>query len=106
MYCQATNSKGQPCKARAMSNGYCYRHNPDIPAEIKRLASVKGGKAYERLNAKDYKLETTADLKTLLADVINDTRAGIISPRICNAISKQVELILQLMGAEGNITKL
>jgi len=106
MLCRATNKAGKPCKAQAMSNGFCYRHNPDIADEIKRLASVKGGKAYERLQAKDYKLDTLQDIQDLLADVINDTRAGIISPRICNAIKGQVELLLQLKGVEGSITKL
>lgn len=98
MKCKALNKAGKPCKAHAMSNGFCYRHNPNIADEIKRLASVKSGKAYERLQAsgKDYKLDTLPDIQALLADIINDTRAGIISPRISNAITQNVELLLKL----------
>ena len=95
MRCKATNKAGKPCKAHAMSNGYCYRHNPDIATADKLLASVKGGR-------KDKSQATTArpinlgGLLEALKDNTNDLRQGNISPRVSNALVQNIMAIIEV----------
>ena len=103
MICKATNSKGEPCKAQAMANGFCYRHNPDISDEDKLKASAKGGtgipylaRVENQLANTDFKLDEPRGLLDLLVNNINDLRAGRIDPKTSNAVVQNVGMILKV----------
>ena len=101
MICKATNKKGEPCKAQAMANGFCYRHNPEISDEEKLKASAKGGTPYlarveNQIAHTDFKLGEPKGLLDLLVSNINDLRAGRIDPKTSNAVVQNVGMILRV----------
>lgn len=104
--CKALNSKGEPCKAKAMANGYCYRHNPEISDECKREASKRGGaKLDPQTIAKTYtpiKGQTLADLQNALLRNANDLRAGKIDARTSNAVVQNIIALIEAYKV-GNI---
>lgn len=91
MNCQHTKDDGQPCGGFAMTGAdFCYLHNPDIPADEKRLAQVRGGSNRAVMTVADplppVKLDTPNDAVTLLAETINQVRAGRLDVRVANCI--------------------
>lgn len=103
MICKATNSKGEPCKAQAMANGFCYRHNPDISQADKLKASASGGEKFtlekverQLATAKSFKLDEPKGLLDLLVNNINDLRAGNIDAKTSNAVVQNVGMILKV----------
>ncbi len=98
MRCKAINKAGKPCKAQAMSNGYCYRHNPDIATADKLLASVKGGRKDKSQveTAQPIDTETLGGLLTALKSNTNDLRQGNISPRVSNALVQNIMAIIEV----------
>ena len=103
MICKALNSKGEPCQAKAMANGFCYRHNPEISDAEKKKASAKGGcptlaRVEQQLaNRQDFELSNDPKgLLDLLTDNINDLRAGRIDPKTSNAVVQNVGMILRV----------
>ena len=98
MRCKATNKAGKPCKAHAMSNGYCYRHNPDIATADKLLASVKGGRKdkSQATTARPINTEALGGLLEALKDNTNDLRQGNISPRVSNALVQNIMAIIEV----------
>lgn len=98
MRCKATNKAGKPCRANAGSNGYCYRHNPDIATADKLLASAKGGRKDKRQaeTAQPIDTETLEGLLTALKTNTNDLRQGNISPRVSNALVQNILAIIEV----------
>lgn len=100
MLCKATNKAGKPCKAQAMSNGYCYRHNPDIATAEKLLASRKGG---VKLNpealaktAQEIDTKSLAGLLEALQTNTNDLRQGKVDARTSNALVQNILAIIEV----------
>lgn len=85
MKCTFTKSDGTQCKANAVFNSnYCWYHNPDIPDEIKRSVSSKGGKTNSAPEIVEsslpiMKIKNVKDIVALLEDTINNMRQGKIS---------------------------
>lgn len=98
MLCKAINKAGKPCKAQAMSNGYCYRHNPEIADTLKLEASKKGGHKdkCQAKTAQPIDTETYKGLLVALDNNTNDLRQGNISPRVSNALVQNVMAILEV----------
>jgi len=98
MRCKATNKAGKPCKAQAMSNGYCYRHNPDIATADKLLASIKGGRKdkSQAKTAQPIDTEALVGLLDALKTNTNDLRQGNISPRVSNAVVQNIMAIIEV----------
>lgn len=103
MICKAINSKGEPCHARAMANGFCYRHNPEISDADKKKASASGGRpTLERVEQQlkavpNFELSNNPQsLLDLLVNNINDLRAGKIDPKTSNAVVQNVGMILRV----------
>lgn len=94
MQCRGVNKRGEPCRAKAMSNGYCYRHNPNISDVAKMLASSKGGRQVDKLRLNEtYRqldLSTLRGKANALEQAINDLRAGNITPRLANSLAQLV----------------
>ena len=87
MKCKKFKSDGTQCKANAVfSSDFCWYHNPDIPEEIKRSVSSKGGKAnsqpeFIETPLPEIKIEKMQGLAVLLSDTINNMRTGKISQK-------------------------
>lgn len=100
MICKATNKAGKPCKAHAMSNGYCYRHNPDIATVDKLLASKRGGLKYDPKRvaetAQPIDTETYEGLLVALNNNANDLREGKIDPRTSNALVQNILAVIEV----------
>lgn len=103
MICKAINSKGEPCQAKAMANGFCYRHNPEISDADKKKASASGGRptltrVEQQLKAiPDFELSNDPKgLLDLLTGNINDLRNGRIDPKTSNAVVQNVGMILRV----------
>lgn len=100
MRCKATNKAGKPCKAQAMSNGYCYRHNPDIATADKLLASKRGGLKYDPKalaeTAQPIDTEALGGLLEALKTNTNDLRQGNIDPRTSNALVQNILAIIEV----------
>ena len=78
--CQATTSKGQPCKSLAMNGSrYCFFHDPKKKTE-RKAAQRKGGKnalAQRRpapLDLSDVSLTSAHDVLDLMSDTISKLR--------------------------------
>ena len=98
MKCKAINKAGKPCKAHAGSNGYCYRHNPDIATADKLLASAKGGRKdkSQAKTAQPIDTEALGGLLDALKANTNDLRQGNISPRVSNALVQNIMAIIEV----------
>ena len=100
MLCQAINKAGKPCKAQAMSNGYCYRHNPDISEQVKQEASKRGGLKLDPRTlaetAQQIDTETYKGLLTALDNNTNDLRQGKIDPKTSNALVQNILAIIEV----------
>ena len=81
---------------------FCYRHNPDICEEEKLNASSKGGSKglkpeFIETPLPEMKLEKMQDVVTLLADTINNVRAGKISTKSGSTIGYLAFIMMMAM---------
>lgn len=90
MKCKHTKEDGKSCGANAMrGNKYCFLHNPDISQEKKTALCREGGQNRAltvKKPLKIMKIETSGDVRCLLADTINQVRRGKLDVRIANCI--------------------
>jgi len=91
MKCIYTKENNETCKANPMKNSeYCFLHNPEIPAEEKRLVQSKGGKGnVVKLedSLPEIKINTADDVVRLLEDTANRVRSGELDIRIANTLA-------------------
>ena len=113
MRCKAHNKAGNPCQAHAMTNGYCYRHNPEISAEAKLEASRRGGSKLDPSLLNDTAAPIDASsIEGMLAAVtknINDLRTGKIDARTSNALIQNMIALIELHKIEdldARVTKI
>lgn len=115
--CKATKLDGTPCRAKAGASGYCFRHDPNIPAEAKAKASSKGGSVsiYRPDTELLHQTATPIELGTLdgmlgaLQNTANDVRRGVIDPKTANAITGSINTaksLHELVLTETRIRKL
>lgn len=80
MKCQAFKADGTPCQANHITNSnFCFRHDPGTK-KASLLASRNGGlnRGLHGPWGQNVKLETPADLKSFLAQVINGVWSGTV----------------------------
>lgn len=101
-YCKAKTKGGLPCRGHAMSNGYCYRHNPDISTAEKKQASSRGGnkptqvcRNIQRATAKQIEVNNLQDILHILVNNTNDVRSGNIDHKVSNAVVQNVNAMLK-----------
>ena len=101
MQCSYIKPDNTQCTANAMHNSdYCCFHNPDIPEEEKNLIRAKGGHANEQYietPLPPIKIEKMADVVTVLADSINQVRAGRISQKAGGTLAYMSFILLMAM---------
>lgn len=103
-FCKAIKENGEPCKAQAMANGYCYRHNPEISDEEKLQASATGGNkpTITRLERQIATAQDEINIRNLngvvdlIENNIKDVRQGNIDPRVSNAIVQSLNVLLKV----------
>jgi hypothetical protein len=87
--CKATTQDGLRCEVAALSDAdFCFFHDPAKAAERRSAQSLGGqGNRMKTLDpgASDVRLESTAEVGTLLSRTINDVLKGKIDPRVANA---------------------
>lgn len=110
-YCKANTKAGKQCTAQAMAKAlYCYRHNPDIPADQKRQASVEGGKKRQALaDQGNVNLREIRGIVELLEQNTDAVRRGELDPKINNAVVQNINALLkvyELAVVDGRIRKL
>jgi hypothetical protein len=98
MVCTAKTKTGKDCYAKPMSGyPYCFRHNPDIPDDIKLQASTAGGKKRQVLNGADpVSIRNIEGIVSLLESNINKVRTGELDPKVNNAIVQNVNTLLKV----------
>jgi hypothetical protein len=101
--CQFIKNDSSKCTSFAMKGSdFCYRHNPDISDDDKLNASSKGGKKsakpeFIETPLPEMKLEKMGDVVTLLADTINNVRAGKISTKSGSTIGYLAFIMMMAM---------
>src|SRR5437588_2075227 len=84
--CKATTKEGKPCNARAMSStGRCIMHSdPAVPARLGRIGAEQ--RAQRRTAAAPVPEfappKDAAELRVLISNVIIETRAGRLDPKV------------------------
>lgn len=99
MNCKAINKVGKPCMAKPMTNGYCYRHNPDIDQDTKLQASRRGGEGKDTAVLKDApatQLRTIGGIVELLERNTDAVIRGDLDPRVSNAVVQNVNALLKV----------
>jgi hypothetical protein len=112
--CKATRRDGTECQAQAQAGReYCYFHDP-TKAEAVKAARSRGGSSIKTLTPKAIKPwrgepgETMVirsprpqDVVNLLADTIDEVKAGQIDPKIANAVGYLSNVILKAFETEA-----
>ena len=85
--CQAVKKNGQPCSARAVRNGYCFGHVPDLEA-TRREARRRGGFATSK-SARASKLlpARLRPVAELLEKALEEVHEGQLDPRVGTAMA-------------------
>ena len=89
MKCKSIKPDGYQCEANAMSNGYCYIHNPDVSLDEKKEIQARGGKANLITVTEPLQpiiVTKPDDVVNLITDTINKVRAGEMDIRVANCL--------------------
>lgn len=110
--CKALRKDGAPCKAPALSSGFCAFHD-NGRADVFREGRIKGGKAGKLATLTEVKpwrgqpgdvdvmqSATPVELVNLLCDTIDDVRTGAIDPRVANSVGYLVGVIVKIQEVE------
>jgi hypothetical protein len=93
--CHGTNKQGQPCGGRAMECGYCYLHaHPEMAAELGRAGGKQNRHAVDGLSTPLPALDSVANVKVAIAQVIADVHAKRLPPRIGTGLSPLFNILL------------
>ena len=85
--CTHVKDDGNPCEAVPVSGSeYCFFHDPKMREEHQQATS-KGGSARQfKGGLPPVAIDKPEDVCTLLAQTINELRAGDIPPQVANSI--------------------
>jgi hypothetical protein len=124
MLCTFTKKDGSKCTANAIQNSqFCVFHDPNIPDSERFSIRSKGGSNSHSLLAlgeegwrgevlPEMKMEKLRDVANVLADSINQVRAGKISPKTGGTLAYMSFVLYMIMDKakaeekEENIAKL
>ena len=86
-HCKHVKTDGQACRAWAGEGSeYCFSHDPETRREH-QLATVKGGSVRQfKGELSPVVLSGPEDVCGLLAQTINELRAGEVPPQVANSI--------------------
>lgn len=86
------------CESYAIDNSeFCFSHDPNS-TEKKRAATSKGGSKKRERDLELLEVKNLEDLQVLLADVMNNVRIGIMTPKEADSIEKLANVYLKMCG--------
>jgi hypothetical protein len=96
--CAAMSRRGEPCRSAIVGpGGYCRLHDPERAAAV-RADRVRGGRTASKLRVlrgRRQRLDTMQALVRFLSDLMQDTLAQRVDPRVSNAVVYAVSVQLQ-----------
>src|SRR5438045_9779629 len=99
--CHGMNKQGQPCGARAMECGYCYLHaHPEMAAELGRAGGKQNRHAVDGLSTPLPALDSVANVKVAIGQVIADVHAKRIPPRVGTGLPPLFNILFGAMGMD------
>src|SRR5919202_2984627 len=86
--CRATRRDGQPCTVKALDDGYCFAHSPQL-AEKRKAAHAAGGRnsATKERMARKVAASGLSQIEEILKATIAGTLQGRIDPRKASAVA-------------------
>jgi hypothetical protein len=87
MECKSLTKYGNPCKAKPMANGYCFKHNPETREQDIQSCS-EGGKANKHSipDLEAVEINSVQDIPDFIVSVINEVRTGETDIKTANAM--------------------
>jgi hypothetical protein len=97
--CLSKKKSGEPCRAKALADGYCFIHSPAM-AEKRRAARVRGGKN----SAKAVRLEKLCPQRLesvygALGRAMVDVARGDLDPRIVASMAAAARAMVAVITA-------
>jgi hypothetical protein len=100
---------GVQCKAHARTNDrFCFFHSPQT-AKARKRAQKAGGFARSRratpptaLSVREKQLRTAPEVCQFLSETIHQVRAGVLDPRVANAVGYLVNIHLRALEQAGS----
>jgi len=113
MLCTFIKPDGSKCTANAMHGSkFCCFHNPDVSEEEKNNIRSEAGSISTAVRQEfieyplpEMKLENNEDVALLMADTINNMRAGKISRRLGASFTYMAFVLLLALNNTGNNTE-
>jgi hypothetical protein len=85
--CLSKKKNGEPCRAKALPDGYCFVHSP-ATVEERRLARARGGQnSAVVVRAEKLGPERLTSVFGALGEALADVRRGKLDPRIAIAMA-------------------
>ena len=87
--CRARTKAGRQCAAPAVRGGaYCAIHaDPNRAAELGRKGGARNCKMYDGEIHEVSVPQSAADVRRVLAEVMAETRAGKMDPKLCSTLA-------------------
>ena len=99
--CKATNKQGQPCRAAAGENDYCYFHaNPGVAAQLGRLGGRQNRHVVEGDATPLPALNSIASVQGALAQTIADVHARRLDPKRAGGLATLFSVLLRTFGPD------
>jgi len=93
--CGGRTRKGKPCRAAATAGGLCFFHaNLNKASELGRIGGRKKGHAAESIEPTPT-VNNAIEVQALLAQLIDEVRAGKLAPRVATALAPFISLQLR-----------
>ena len=97
--CKSARIDGQPCRAPAIKDGFCFSHSPDL-AEKAKKARIAGG----RNKAKAIRLRKLVPPRLLpvfdkLENALDEVHRGNLEPRIATAMASLAAAMVRVLTA-------
>jgi hypothetical protein len=106
--CTAVRGDGEPCRGWAVrDHPTCIAHTPEL-ADVAQAARRKGGRhashrpAHLPAAEPDLPLATLDDVVAALGCLFNETRKGLVDPRLSNALSIISQTIIKAIEVRDN----
>ena len=100
--CRARTKAGRPCAAPAVRGGaYCAIHaDPNRAAELGRKGGARNRKMYEGEIQEVSVPQSAADVRRVLAEVMAETRAGKMDPKLGSTLAYMATALLRAYEAD------
>ena len=106
--CKARKKDGTRCKVIAsLGSDFCFFHDPDRAIERKAARSQGGSCGLIRTllaDAPDVRIDSCADVVTLISETINQVRRGQIDPKVGNCVGYLLNIGLKALD-QGDVEK-